>query len=33
MITDVNIADDCVPDVSTDDDVFELCAERAGVGR
>ena len=33
MITDVNIADDCVPAVSADDDVLELCADRAGVGR
>lgn len=29
MITDVNIAEDCVTE---DDAVFELCVERGGVG-
>lgn len=34
MMTEVNIAEDCVMDVGADDvAVFELCAERAGVGR
>ena len=33
IITDVNIADDCVPDVRPDDAVFELCVDRGGVAR
>ncbi len=34
IMTEVNIAEDCVMDVGADDVVvFELCADRAGVGR
>ena len=34
MMTEVNMADDCVIDVGADEVVvFELCADRAGVGR
>ncbi len=34
MMTDVNIAEDCVTDVGAEDvAVFELCVDRAGVGR
>ena len=34
MMTDVNMAEDCVTDVGAEDvAVFELCADRAGVGR
>ena len=34
MMTDVNMADDCVMDVGAEEvAVFELCTERDGVGR
>ena len=34
MMTDVNMADDCVMDVGAEDvAVLELCAERGGLGR